>query len=326
MADTKKGAKPQKVGENDPRDLNGDQLLDASEKKAWAGKSASDTYAEWGYDLEVIKALGLADFFSAQFEKYKKNPNAWSESAFIRDLKKQPGFKQNSAAYQKDLEFELNFRDQWEQSVAADVEALRDQVVQMGAQVDDAKLRDLAIKQRRGGLTAAQMQNELATYLTAVGGQMRGAAGQVDRTLRQWGQRNGIALDENMIQRYVREIQAGDTTEQDVLADLRRTYMAGAYPAWADKIDAGYDIADIASPYKAAMAQLLETSEDQIDLNDPLLQRGLQGVGPDGRPSVVPLYEFQRQVRQDPRWQKTDNAYATYASAADDILSMFGFR
>jgi hypothetical protein len=71
---------------------------------------------------------------------------------------------------------------------------------------------------------------------------------------------------------------------------------------------------------------LLEIEPDDISFDDPLLQRGLQGVGPDGKPSVVPLYDFQRQVREDPRWQYTDNAYATYTDVGTKLLQMFGFR
>ena len=124
----------------------------------------------------------------------------------------------------------------------------------------------------------------------------------------------------------MRRIQAGDTTEFDVLQDLRRTYMAGAYPAWSDRIEAGYDIADIAAPYKQKMADLLEVDPNSIDFNDTLLQRGLQGVDSQGKPRVVPLYEFEKQIREDPRWQYTDNAYSTYTDVGTKLLSMFGFR
>jgi hypothetical protein len=66
--------------------------------------------------------------------------------------------------------------------------------------------------------------------------------------------------------------------------------------------------------------------EDQVNLNDSLLQRAMQGVGADGKPKVVPLYEFEKQVREDPRWQYTDNARQSYSTMADDLLKMFGFR
>lgn len=102
--------------------------------------------------------------------------------------------------------------------------------------------------------------------------------------------------------------------------------MAGAYPAWSDRINAGQDIADIAAPYKSRMAKLLEIDESQIDFNDVMLSSGLQGVGADGKPGVVPLYEFDRMIRKDPRWDRTENALQTYTNAGSGILQMFGLR
>jgi hypothetical protein len=40
----------------------------------------------------------------------------------------------------------------------------------------------------------------------------------------------------------------------------------------------------------------------------------------------LPLYEFEKMVRDDPRWQKTDNAYQLYTRAGTNLLQMFGFR
>ena len=75
------------------------------------------------------------------------------------------------------------------------------------------------------------------------------------------------------------------------------------------------------------MASLLEIGDaDQIDFNDQLLKRGLQSVGADGKPRVMPLYEFEQQIRKDPRWDKTDNAYEVYANVGTNLLRTFGFR
>ena len=86
------------------------------------------------------------------------------------------------------------------------------------------------------------------------------------------------------------------------------------------------DPADIAAPYKQRMSRLLEVDENEIDLNDQLLQRGMQGVGADGKPSVTPLYDFEKMIRKDERWDATDNALAEYTSAGMNILQMFGLR
>lgn len=324
MPEDRRKRKPIPVGEGDPRDTNKDQMLSPAEQRDWDSRTVEDQATEWDYDLQVIRELGLADYFSKQFEEYKKNPVGWSEAAFIRGLKQQPGFRQHSAAYQKDLEFELTLPEQYQAAVAADVEALRDQATKMGARVDDATLRDLAVKQRRGGLNTAQLQNALAGYLTVTKNRFEGVAGAAQDQLEQWADRNGLRISKDSIRQYVQRIAGGDATEDDVKAELRRTYLAGAYPAWADKINAGYDPSDLFSPYLESAKQLLE--DGSLSLQDPIMQKITQAVTPDGKPTVMPLYEAQKVIRQDPRWQKTDNAYATYSSVADDVLRMFGFR
>jgi hypothetical protein len=324
MVDLKRTPAPQTAAANDPRDMNKDGMIDASEQKAWKSQSPDDAYAKWGYDLEVIKTLGLADFFHAQFEQYKANPNGWSPDAFMRDLKKQPEFQQYSAAYQSDLQFELTNRPQWEADVQANMETLRDAATKMGAQLDDNTLRDLAVKQRRGGLNPSQMNNALSGYLSVVGGRYAGDAGTSQDSLSKWAKTNGLPISDDSLRGYVQKVASGDQTADDVKNTLRRTYLAGMYPAWADKINEGYDPADLFSPYLESAKTLLE--DTNIDLSDPLVQKLTQGVSNDGKPTVVPLYQAQQMVRQDPRWQYTNNAYATYTSVADNLLKTFGFR
>lgn len=324
MSDSSKPLKPQKIAASDPRDSNGDGTWSVAEQKTWNSQNPEDAYNKWGWDLAVIKELGLADFFHQQFLNYKKNPAGFSDAAFIRDLKKQPKFQAANKSYQQDLEFEKTLPQQWEEAVTADVDSLRDQAKAIGASVDDATLRELAIKARRGGLNTAQMKDQLAQHLTVQGDRYMGAAGSVQDSLEQWANENGLRISKTAVRDYVQKISAGDTTEDDVKSDLRKTYLAGMYPAWADKINAGYDPSAIFSPYLNSAKQLLE--DDSLSLQDPIMQKISQYVGPDGKPAVVPLYEAQQMIRKDPRWQKTDNAYATYSSVADDVLKMFGFR
>jgi hypothetical protein len=153
-----------------------------------------------------------------------------------------------------------------------------------------------------------------------------GEASKTMNDLRSWAQSNGVTLTDNSIRQYTQQVIKGDRTADDIKADLRRTYVAGSYPAWSDRINAGEDIADIAEPYRRTMANLLEVQDQDITLTDNTLRSALQGVGADGKPSVVPIYEFEKQVRKDPRWQYTNNAQADYSRAAYDVLNMFGLR
>jgi hypothetical protein len=153
-----------------------------------------------------------------------------------------------------------------------------------------------------------------------------GEASKTMNDLRSWAQANGVTLTDNSIRQYTQQVIKGDRTADDIKADLRRTYVAGSYPAWSERINAGEDIADIAAPYRQTMANLLEVQDQDITLTDNTLRSALQGVGADGKPAVVPIYEFEKQVRKDPRWQYTNNAQSDYSRAAYDVLNMFGLR
>ena len=271
-------------------------------------------------------AVALYDFFNGLTQEYKNSPTGFSTEAAITRLNSQPWmqkYKKNAIA---DMDFEARYPELYNQDVDSRVEGLRDQAVNFGATMSDDQLRELAIRSRRMNMNESELANALTEYVAFDSGNIKGSAGMSQRNIKAWAMRNGLQLTDSMVNDYTRNILAGNTTENDVLQDLRNTYLVGAFPAWSDRIQAGMDPADIAAPYKQRMARLLEVDENQIDLNDQLLQQAMQGVGPDGKPSVTPLYAFEREIRQDDRWQYTENAMDTYAKVGTKLLGMFGLR
>lgn len=197
-----------------------------------------------------------------------------------------------------------------------------------GVTLTEDQLQTIALEARLDGLTDIDIRDRfgpILQQLVLVTGNLAGRAAEFEREILQWSRRNGLDLSGDMIARFVQAGAEGRSTLEDIKSDLRRTYLRGAYPAWADRIDQGDDPADFSRPYRQRIARLLEMNEDDIDLSDGLLQRGLQAMGDDGKPRMMPLWEFEKQVREDPRWQQTNNAYEAYAQMTDRVLSMFGF-
>ena len=79
------------------------------------------------------------------------------------------------------------------------------------------------------------------------------------------------------------------------------------------------DLESIYSPYKQTMASVLELSPEAISLSDPTLRAAITGQG------EVPLYDFERALRKDDRWQYTNQARSEVSSAAQKVLQDFGF-
>jgi hypothetical protein len=68
------------------------------------------------------------------------------------------------------------------------------------------------------------------------------------------------------------------------------------------------------------MASILELNPESIDLKDPTLR---SAIGPD---KEMPIYDFEKNLRKDFRWQYTDNARQDVSSIAKSVLKDFGFQ
>jgi len=84
-------------------------------------------------------------------------------------------------------------------------------------------------------------------------------------------------------------------------------------------VDQGIDLDTIYSPYRETMASILEINPNSINVNDPMLRKA---IGPDKEMSI---YEFQKTLKQDPRWQYTNNAREDVSSSVQRVLKDFGF-
>lgn len=89
------------------------------------------------------------------------------------------------------------------------------------------------------------------------------------------------------------------------------------FPALADKIDKGYTVKQLLSPYLQTRANILEEDADAIDLKE------LQSVAKDPK-GLVGLYEYEVSLRKDPKWRFTKNAQDQLGALARDLTKMFG--
>jgi hypothetical protein len=294
------------------------------EEKGRPTQGGQELAADYGVSWAIIQSdPGLMAWFNDFAKRYAAAKGKISQQAFTLELQQQPWWKQHSASWIADRQQELEDPVGYQQSLESDIAAVSNVANAMGAQVDSATALEIAKNKRRFGWNDSQLQSALAAHVDVSGGDLTGNAGTAQDELMLWAKKNGLTLTPDLVGKYVQRVAAGELTVDDVKGDIRNTYMAGAYPGWADKISAGFDIAELAAPYQEAAHSLLE--DRTIGLDDPLMKKLLQSVGPDGKPSVVPLYEAEKMIRADKRWQTTDNAYNLYANAAQNILRTWGF-
>ena len=100
---------------------------------------------------------------------------------------------------------------------------------------------------------------------------------------------------------------------------------AAKFTPFADRIRAGETVRDIAMPYIDAMAQTLELNPQDVSLSDSMIQRWLQGQSVEGQPpAATAVWQAKQELRKDPRWGKTKNAWDAVGQLAGTLGKTFG--
>jgi hypothetical protein len=185
----------------------------------------------------------------------------------------------------------------------------------------DSTIEAYATDAYNRGLTDAQLDNLIVTSgkVAKYGGD---TLNQIS-SLQTYANQFGMSYDKTFWDNYSQQIFSGTTTMADIEGKIR-TDAASAFPAYADQINKGVSVDALASAYKASMANILEVDADSVNYNDPTLRKALQYIGTDGKPATKPLWQFESELRQDARWQYTNNARDTIDSLSLKVIRDWG--
>jgi hypothetical protein len=167
------------------------------------------------------------------------------------------------------------------------------------------------------------INRELAALISYKPGSTLGGAVGADLTaLRATARANGFDLDttfKDQINTWLQRLAVGESvgTFQNV---IRSQAKLGLPDKVANLLDQGLDLSNIYAPYRNVMASVLEVAPDSINLNDATLR---SAIGPEKEMSI---YDFQRTLRKDARWQYTDNARQEASDSVLKVLRDFGFQ
>ena len=233
--------------------------------------------------------------------------------------------KTDDPQYKAKIE-ELNRTSAYGRGLQDVVDILRENATRLGRQISDDDLRVIAagIYDYANEDDAVKIRNAIlgAGTFGAGKGIVSGAAGQNLTTLRAVARANGFDLDtvfKDSVDTWLDKIAKGESIET-FKSVIRNTAKAGLPDRVASLLDQGVDLETIYSPYKRIMSAVLEVSPESISLNDPTLR---MGIGPD---KEVSLYEYQRMLRKDPRWQYTNNAREDVSNSVLTVARNFGFQ
>lgn len=105
-----------------------------------------------------------------------------------------------------------------------------------------------------------------------------------------------------------------------IAQDVRKLAAVGQPDYVKDLLGQGYDLENIYAPYRERMSTVLELDPNTISLNDPTLRMGISKEGD------MNLYDFEKALRRDSRWQYTQNARSEVSGSVLQVLRDFGFQ
>jgi len=206
--------------------------------------------------------------------------------------------------------------------------ALRQEAVAKGLQISDAGLTTIAQRAYDLGLTPtspATLELFRGTdstgkpYVDSIKG---GIASTALTNLSTANADYGTGYNQDWINQAAQSVALGTTTEQ-YWTDQMKSLAKSKYSAWSGQIDAGLTMKQIASPYIQAYSNILGIDPAQVTLDDKLLNRGLQGTDPT-KPGAMPLWDFEKAVRNDPRWATSKDAMDSLSQTGASILRSWG--
>jgi hypothetical protein len=262
----------------------------------------------------------------------------WDEGTFLSELKKTDWWKDPKKGVSWRQAFELEFNNPpgvWQESLSKAKQKIRDMADDLyNIQISEDVLDKIARRFYYQGWNTDE--RGLKVWLAGQFGQQLtggteltpgGALLDVERTLSDAVREYGLTRDADWASRTAQQILNPDSNydEDDAWNELIAE-AESKYPVFAGRLSKDRSVRDLASGYIGELSQMLELRDpSSVDLNDPLLKRAFTSLDEKNQPRLMPLWEFNQQIKKDERWQLTNNALNTYSSIGSDLARMMGF-
>jgi hypothetical protein len=277
--------------------------------------------------------------------------NKLTLAQFQQEVGNDVWFRKNSAEIKNRWVQKFNYDDlvtsgqaqgttAYEQSIAKIAQDVQVRARAIGAVVDDTQAKqiaqDLYIYNQEADDT--YVTNRLSGFIRSqsgmIGGNVTegysGQALQNYQALQASAKANGFKLEDILpknaqgapqtAQQVLQGLATGTIDSTRLQQDVRKLAAQGQPQYVRDLLGQGYDLETIYAPYKQRLASVLELNPDQVQLNDPSLRQAITDKGD------MNLYDFERALRKDGRWQYTTDAKKTVADSAMSVLRDFGFQ
>lgn len=320
------------------------KLPTTEDKEIAAEKIASG--ADFGLSEALFKNIpGLKEIY----DEYTNPKSGMTDDEFRKLIRQDTWYKQNSGEIKKRFVQFYNYEDlknsgqakgstDYEKQIAKIESNLKKRAVQLGsaAASDPNALRKAAENLYLTDRSEDEsfITDFLASAIRPVSGMIggKGTEGYSGEALQNYNALLGVARNNGFKmsdiipggqneQQLLGSIARGEIDINRVAQDARKLAAQGQPQYVRDLLSQGYDLAQVYSPYRQTMANILEINDpNQIDLNDQTLRMAISDKGD------MNIYDFKKALKQDKRWQYTEQAREEVSNAALTVLRDFGFQ
>lgn len=306
---------------------NGQAVMDSSSGAAGSGLSAADYRDALGTMGGLLNTIPELNDILKQ-----ATAGGWTAAKFQQAVQSSSWYRTHGAATRELVALRAADPAEYKARVTSAQHKILATARQVGYNINSSQLQGLVNRLLTEGLDdttlaqaiAAVPKITAATKLGDLKGQFAATATQLQTLASQYGQNWAQSSTAFRAQQILEGSQTIDTYKQQLIAQAK-----SMFPGLIHQLDSGMTIADAAAPYQQSMASTLELSPNAVSLNDPLIKRALQGVttstGDKATSTLTPVWQFEQQLRSDPRWQFTKNSRDTVSSALVHIGQDWGF-
>jgi hypothetical protein len=287
--------------------------------------SLSELAAQYGY---------AAAFFRSDAELKKLIQQAvkeqWSTAKFQAKFMASKWYKRHTASARTWLELEARDPKEAGSRIAEQTRAIRAQANQMGISLSGGRAKKMARESLMLGWSPQLLTDAIADEFKYRPGETSGQAASMETFISSTAADYGVKVSDSRVGSWLGRTLRGDFTEEnivDLVTDMART----RYPGLVELLDQGRTVADVAEPYRDSYSRLLEVPISAVDLFDPHLQKALQGTRSATKagsasepPQMQNMFDFERDLRRDARWQRTRNARDSVMNATHGVLKDWG--
>ena len=252
----------------------------------------------------------------------------WSSTKFQAEMRDTKWWKTHSQSERDFLTMKFGDPKTADQKMNAAYIHVRQLAAQMGIVENPQQMKRIkawAYNYAAKGWDDAMLRDTIGKYVYFDKG-AQGEGGETMNQLKSYAYSMGVTMSGKWYADNSRNVIRGVAALQDYKDQILKQAKA-TYSQYSKQLDAGQTMTDIASPYIQSMQNILEVPAGSLSLQDKTIKAALQYKNPTtGASESKPLWQFENDLRSDPRWKSTQNAQNSMMQVAHQVLSDFGLK